>query len=88
MIVLEDRLALTQSIQVAHEAGAPKPMRAPTTPIATAPGQVWCWDMTHLPAGVSDLNAGVKWAGPVLFLRGRLGQQRAPHLTAQLSSPP
>ena len=40
--------------QTAHRghARAPKPMRAPTTHIATAPGQVWCWDMTYLPAGV------------------------------------
>lgn len=27
-------------------------MRPPTTHIATAPGQVWCWDMTYLPATV------------------------------------
>ena len=26
--------------------------RPPTTHIATAPGQVWCWDMTYLPAKV------------------------------------
>ena len=40
--------------QTAHRghAKAPKPGRAPTTHIATAPGQVWCWDMTYLPAGV------------------------------------
>jgi putative transposase len=30
----------------------PKASRAPTTHIATAPGQVWCWDMTYLPANV------------------------------------
>ncbi len=30
----------------------PRPSRPPTTHIATAPGQVWCWDMTYLPAGV------------------------------------
>ncbi len=29
---------------------APAPSRAPTTHVATAPGQVWCWDMTYLPA--------------------------------------
>jgi len=33
-------------------AKAPRPTRAPTTHIATAPGQVWCWDMTYLPAAV------------------------------------
>ncbi len=33
-------------------AKAPKASRAPTTHIATAPGQVWCWDMTYLPANV------------------------------------
>jgi len=26
---------------------APAPSRAPTTHVATAPGQVWCWDMTY-----------------------------------------
>lgn len=30
----------------------PRPTRPPTTHIATAPGQVWCWDMTYLPAGI------------------------------------
>jgi putative transposase len=33
-------------------AKAPKAARPPTTHIATAPGQVWCWDMTYLPANV------------------------------------
>ena len=33
-------------------AKAPKTTRPPTTHIATAPGQVWCWDMTYLPASV------------------------------------
>ena len=33
-------------------AKAPKATRQPTTHIATAPGQVWCWDMTYLPANV------------------------------------
>ena len=33
-------------------AKAPRPARAPTTHIATAPRQVWCWDMTYLPATV------------------------------------
>ena len=45
---------LRQAGQTAHRGHAkpPKPGRAPTTHIATAPGQVWCWDMTYLPAGV------------------------------------
>jgi putative transposase len=33
-------------------AKAPRASRPPTTHIATAPGQVWCWDMTYLPAKV------------------------------------
>jgi putative transposase len=33
-------------------AKAPKTSRPPTTHITTAPGQVWCWDMTYLPAKV------------------------------------
>jgi putative transposase len=33
-------------------AKAPKAVRPPTTHIATAPRQVWCWDMTYLPAAV------------------------------------
>ena len=31
---------------------APRPTRPPTTHVATAPGQVWCWDMTYLPTQV------------------------------------
>ena len=40
--------------QNAHRgrAKAPKAVRPPTTHIATAPRQVWCWDMTYLPAVV------------------------------------
>ena len=40
--------------QNAHRGRAkqPKASRPPTTHIATAPGQVWCWDMTYLPANV------------------------------------
>ena len=40
--------------QTAHRgrAKAPKQRRPPTTHIATAPRQVWCWDMTYLPAQV------------------------------------
>jgi putative transposase len=33
-------------------AKAPKASRPPTTHIAAAPRQVWCWDMTYLPAQV------------------------------------
>jgi putative transposase len=33
-------------------AKAAKAVRPPTTHIATAPRQVWCWDMTYLPAVV------------------------------------
>jgi len=40
--------------QNAHRgrARAPRPARPPTTHIASAPRQVWCWDMTYLPAQV------------------------------------
>jgi transposase InsO family protein len=40
--------------QNAHRgrAKAPKASRPPTTHIATAARQVWCWDMTYLPAAV------------------------------------
>jgi putative transposase len=30
----------------------PRATRPPTTHVATAPGQVWCWDMSYLPARV------------------------------------
>lgn len=33
-------------------ARAPQRLRTPTTHVATAPGQVWCWDMTYLPTQV------------------------------------
>jgi putative transposase len=41
--------------QSAHRgrAKAPKARRPPTTHIATGPHQVWCWDMTYLPAEVT-----------------------------------
>ena len=35
-----------------RRAKAPRATKSPTTHIATAPGQVWCWDMTYLPAKV------------------------------------
>ena len=46
--------ALKAAGQSAHRgrAKAPKATRPPTTHIATAPGQVWCWDMTYLPTKV------------------------------------
>jgi len=34
-------------------ARAPHKQRPPTNHVATAPGQVWCWDMTYLPAQVA-----------------------------------
>lgn len=34
-------------------ARAPRKGRPPTTHVATAPGQLWCWDMTFLPAQVA-----------------------------------
>jgi transposase InsO family protein len=34
-------------------ARAPRPSKAPTTHVARAPGEVWCWDMTYLPCDVS-----------------------------------
>jgi len=33
-------------------AKAPRASRPPTTHIASGPGEVWCWDMTYLPAVV------------------------------------
>jgi putative transposase len=46
---------LREHEQTAHRgrAKAPTACRPPTTHIATAPGQVWCWDMTYLPAFVT-----------------------------------
>lgn len=43
---------LRQAGQSTHRgrAKAPTPERQPQTHIATAPGQVWCWDMTFLPS--------------------------------------
>lgn len=41
--------------QTSHRgrAHAPRKSRAPTTHVATAPGQLWCWDLTYLPATVT-----------------------------------
>jgi putative transposase len=43
---------LREQGQTSHRgrAKAPRASRPPTTHIATAPRQVWCWDMTYLPA--------------------------------------
>jgi transposase InsO family protein len=43
--------------QNAHRgrAKAPKAVRPPTTHIASGPRQVWCWDMTYLPAVVMGM---------------------------------
>jgi len=40
--------------QAVHRGRAKKPraVRPPTTHVATAPRQVWCWDMSYLPATV------------------------------------
>ena len=50
------RRALRAHGQTAHRgrgrAKAPRSVRPPTTHIATGPRQVWCWDMTSLPATV------------------------------------
>ena len=41
--------------QTTHRGRAkpPRVTRPPTTHVATGPGQVWCWDMTYLPAQVA-----------------------------------
>jgi putative transposase len=41
--------------QTSHRgrARAPQRSRPPTTHVATAPREVWCWDMTYLPAQVA-----------------------------------
>ena len=40
----------------------PKAVRPPTTHTATQPRQVWCWDMTYLPATVLS-----RWFHPYLI---------------------
>lgn len=49
------RRVLREAGQTAHRgrAKAPTASRPPSTHIATAPRQVWCWDMTYLPATVA-----------------------------------
>lgn len=46
---------LREAGQTTHRgrAKAPAASRPPSTHIATAPRQVWCWDMTYLPATVA-----------------------------------
>ena len=39
-------------------AKAPRAVRPPTTHIATRPGEVWCWDVTFLPAQLQG-----RWLG-------------------------
>jgi putative transposase len=55
--------------QNAHRgrARAPRPVRPPTTHIASAPREAWCWDMTFLPTVVVG-----RWynATPVGFFKG------------------
>jgi putative transposase len=48
---------LREHHQVRHRGRtkAPRPARAPTTHVATGPGQVWCWDMTFLPTQIKGL---------------------------------
>lgn len=48
---------LREHHQVCHRGRAkePRPARAPTTHMATGPGQVWCWDMTFLPTRIKGL---------------------------------
>jgi putative transposase len=46
---------LREHDQIRHRgrAKAPRASRPPSTHMATAPRQVWCWDMTYLPAQVA-----------------------------------
>ena len=48
---------LREADQLQHRgrAKAPQPHRAPTTHVASAPNEVWCWDMTYLPLQVVGL---------------------------------
>ena len=48
---------LREQGQNSHRGRAKKPraVRPPTTHVATAPRQVWCWDMTYLPAVVNGM---------------------------------
>ncbi len=46
---------LREAGQTRHRGRAhpPRKVRPPTTHVATAPGQLWCWDLTYLPAMVA-----------------------------------
>lgn len=46
---------LRANAQTTHRgrAKAPQASREPTTQVASAPGQVWCWDVTYLPTRVA-----------------------------------
>jgi putative transposase len=48
------RRVLREHGQMRHRgrSKAPRKSRPPTTHVATAPRQLWCWDMTYLPAEV------------------------------------
>jgi putative transposase len=45
-------LKAESQLQHRGRAKAPQASRRPSTHVATAPGQVWCWDITWLPAPV------------------------------------
>ena len=66
--------------QAAHRGRAKKPraVRPPTTHIASAPKQVWCWDMTYLPAAVVGMWAAAAVARLPAF--GRRARRVAGHL--------
>jgi putative transposase len=44
-----------RQIRYRGRAQSPSAQRLPTTHIATAPGQLWCWDVTYLPTQVRGL---------------------------------
>lgn len=44
-----------QQLHHRSRAKPPTPSRTPTTHVATAPGQLWCWDVTYLPTQVIGL---------------------------------
>ena len=54
---------MVEAGQNAHRgrAKAPRASRPPTTHIATASGQVWCWDMTYLPSANANLSNAGRW---------------------------
>ena len=64
-------------------AKAPRTSRAPSTHVATAPRQLWCWDMTYLPAEI-----GGRWFYLYLILdafsRKVVGWAMGEEMTANL----